>query len=55
MLIIIYIFIFFSDHTDPYTRSPLTMDMLVPDVELKEKIEAFITSKLKEIDQDDEE
>lgn len=43
-----------SDHTDPYTRSPLTMDMLVPDVELKKKIEEFITAKLKEIDQNDD-
>lgn len=30
------------------------MDMLVPDVELKEKIEAFITSKLQEIDRDED-
>lgn len=30
------------------------MDMLVPDVELKKKIEEFITAKLKEIDQNDD-
>jgi len=43
-----------SDHTDPYNRSPLTMDMLVPDVELKQKIEEFISGKLKEMNQDDD-
>ncbi|KAJ6222756.1 hypothetical protein RDWZM_001301 [Blomia tropicalis] len=41
-----------SDHTDPYTRAPLTMDMLIPDVEMKRKIEEFVTSKLKAMDQD---
>lgn len=31
-----------SDQTDPFTRAPLTMEMLEPDVELKSKIEKFV-------------
>lgn len=38
-----------SDHTDPYTRTPLTMDMLIPDVELKKKIEMFIATDRKSV------
>ncbi|XP_042019614.1 probable ubiquitin conjugation factor E4 [Salvia splendens] len=34
-----------SDSTDPFNRSPLTSDMLIPDVELKAKIEEFIKSQ----------
>ena len=30
-----------SDATDPFTRVPLTMDQIVPNVELKNKIEAW--------------
>ena len=30
-----------SDPTDPFTRAPLTMDQVVPNVELKERIEAW--------------
>ena len=30
-----------SDATDPFTRAPLTMDQVVPNVELKERIEAW--------------
>ncbi|KAM3363778.1 putative ubiquitin conjugation factor E4 [Capsicum galapagoense] len=33
-----------SDSTDPFNRSHLTVDMLIPDTELKEKIEEFIRS-----------
>jgi ubiquitin conjugation factor E4 A len=37
-----------SDQTDPFTRSPLNMDMVKPDVALKTKINEFITEyKLK--------
>ena len=42
-----------SDHTDPYTRTPLTMDMLIPDTEMKKKIEDFVAAKLKELGDDD--
>ncbi|KAK6155045.1 hypothetical protein DH2020_009293 [Rehmannia glutinosa] len=34
-----------SDGTDPFNRSQLTADMLIPDVELKAKIEEFIKSQ----------
>ncbi|KAG8384649.1 hypothetical protein BUALT_Bualt04G0139900 [Buddleja alternifolia] len=34
-----------SDMTDPFNRSHLTADMLIPDVELKTKIEDFIKSQ----------
>ncbi|EYU44160.1 hypothetical protein ABFS82_08G027800 [Erythranthe guttata] len=34
-----------SDSTDPFNRSHLTADMLIPDVELKAKIEEFIKSQ----------
>ena len=40
-------FLYFSDQTDPFTRSPLTMDLVIPDNELKQKIKAFIEEKLK--------
>ncbi|MCD7467046.1 E3 ubiquitin-protein ligase pub1 [Datura stramonium] len=33
-----------SDSTDPFNRSHLTVDMLIPDTELKAKIEEFIRS-----------
>ncbi|XP_008212773.1 ubiquitin conjugation factor E4 A [Nasonia vitripennis] len=39
-----------SDQTDPFNRSPLTMDMVKPDVDLKKKIEAWIDQKKKERD-----
>ncbi|CAA0820271.1 Probable ubiquitin conjugation factor E4 [Striga hermonthica] len=34
-----------SDSTDPFNRSHLTVDMLIPDVELKARIEEFIKSQ----------
>ncbi|XP_059644288.1 probable ubiquitin conjugation factor E4 [Cornus florida] len=34
-----------SDNTDPFNRSHLTSDMLIPDIELKAKIEEFIRSQ----------
>ncbi|GER45816.1 U-box domain-containing protein [Striga asiatica] len=34
-----------SDSTDPFNRSHLTADMLIPDVELKAKIEEFVKSQ----------
>ncbi|XP_045811335.1 probable ubiquitin conjugation factor E4 isoform X2 [Trifolium pratense] len=34
-----------SDSTDPFNRSHLTADMLIPDVELKARIEEFIRSQ----------
>ncbi|CAG2117927.1 unnamed protein product, partial [Medioppia subpectinata] len=36
-----------SDQTDPFTRAPLTMDLVVPDIELKQRIKAFVEEKLK--------
>jgi ubiquitin conjugation factor E4 B len=35
-----------SDNTDPFNRQPLTIDMVVPDHELKARIEAFIEERL---------
>ena len=32
----------FSDQKDPFNRSPLTMEMVQPDQELKEKIETWL-------------
>jgi ubiquitin conjugation factor E4 B len=37
-----------SDQTDPFNRSHLTVDMLIPNVELKEKIANWIASKMKQ-------
>ncbi|KAL5805653.1 hypothetical protein ACOSQ4_028386 [Xanthoceras sorbifolium] len=34
-----------SDSTDPFNRSHLTADMLIPDIELKARIEEFIRSQ----------
>jgi ubiquitin conjugation factor E4 B len=36
-----------ADPIDPYNRSPLTADQLIPDTELKQKIDAFIAEKRK--------
>lgn len=36
---------FSSDQTDPFNRSPLSLDMVTPDVELKTKIEKWIQEK----------
>jgi ubiquitin conjugation factor E4 B len=36
-----------SDQSDPFNRSPLTVDQLQPDLELKAKIDAWIASKKK--------
>ena len=45
MYLLLYIFVcsivMYSDATDPFTRDPLTMDQVVPNVELKEQIEAW--------------
>lgn len=37
-----------SDQTDPFNRSPLTMDMVKPDVELQQKIQEWISQKKQE-------
>lgn len=34
-----------SDQTDPFNRSPLTMDQIIPDLELKAKIDAWMAEK----------
>lgn len=34
-----------SDQTDPFNRSPLSMDLIKPDVELKAKIDAWVKKK----------
>lgn len=36
-----------SQSNDPFNRHPLTIAELVPDTELKEKIDAFVASKQK--------
>ena len=40
-----------SDQTDPFNRSPLTKDMLIPCPELKAKIDEYIKKKKKEKNQ----
>ena len=37
-----------SDPTDPFNRSPLTKEMLIPCPELKAKIQEYINKKKKE-------
>lgn len=37
-----------SDQTDPFNRSPLTMNMVVPNVELRNKIQEWIAQKKQE-------
>jgi hypothetical protein len=34
-----------SDETDPFSRQPLTVDQLVPDDALREKIHAWIAAR----------
>lgn len=34
-----------SDQTDPFNREPLTMDQVKTDIELKERIEAWIRER----------
>lgn len=34
-----------SDQTDPFNRSPLTMDMVKSNVELQQKIQKWISQK----------
>ena len=36
-----------SDPSDPFNRAPLTLEMLVPDTELKATIDAWVASKKK--------
>lgn len=38
-----------SDQTDPFNRSPLTLQEVIPDTELKAKIEAWKLNKLSEL------
>lgn len=37
-----------SDQTDPFNRSPLTMDMVKSNVELQQKIQEWISQKKQE-------
>merc|ERR1719507_1828664 len=37
-----------SDQNDPFTRSPLTLDMVIPETELKERIHSWMESKRRE-------
>ena len=46
-----YQLLLLSDQTDPFTRSPLTMDLVVTDTELKQRIKAFVEEKLKNRDE----
>lgn len=38
----------FSDQTDPFNRSPLTMDQIRPNTELKEKIQRWLAERKKQ-------
>lgn len=35
-----------SDQSDPFNRSSLSMDQLIPDVELKQKIDDWVKDRL---------
>jgi hypothetical protein len=35
-----------SDQSDPFNREPLSMDQVIPNVELKSKIDAWIKERL---------
>lgn len=35
-----------SDQTNPFTREPLSMEQVVPDTELKNRIESFVRDKM---------
>ena len=37
-----------SDQNDPFNRSPLTLDMVIPETELKNRIQAWMDSKRRE-------
>jgi len=41
--------ILLTDNIDPFNRAPLTIEDLIPDVELKQKIDSWIETKLKEL------
>jgi hypothetical protein len=41
-----------SDQSDPFNREPLTMDKIIPDNELKAKIDAWIKEKLEKYKSD---
>lgn len=51
-ILYIYISIYFrhllSDQTDPFNRSPLTMDMIKSNVELQQKIQEWISQRKQE-------
>ncbi|XP_042707744.2 ubiquitin conjugation factor E4 A isoform X3 [Chrysemys picta bellii] len=40
-----------SDQTDPFNRSPLTMDQIRPNIELKEKIQQWLAERKKQKEQ----
>jgi ubiquitin conjugation factor E4 A len=37
-----------SDQNDPFTRAPLTLDMVIPEIELKDRINSWMESKRRE-------
>jgi len=51
-IVIKFCFSKISDQSDPFTRAPLTMDMVIPDDKKKKKIKAFISEKLKSREED---
>lgn len=40
-----------SDQTDPFNRSPLTMDQIRPNTELKEKIQRWLAERKQQKEQ----
>lgn len=40
-----------SDQTDPFNRSPLTMDQIRPNTELKEKIQQWLAERKQQKEQ----
>lgn len=39
---------YFSDQTDPFTRLPLSMELVKPHIDLKKKIEDFVAEYQKQ-------
>ena len=40
-----FFFLFFSDQNDPFNRQPLSLDMVIPNDELRKKIKDWIDEK----------
>ena len=44
---------FFSDQVDPFNRQPLTLDMVIPNMELKDRVQEWLKEHKKEPSSED--